>query len=64
MAAISFFGDLLQTISERGRDAKVRPDMKVVFLADWQQAEDRLKGTTAILRSLAGIADKAKKKAA
>ncbi len=70
-AVISFRNDefadpqkLIAFISERGRDAKVRPDMKVVFLADWQQAEDRLKGTTAILRSLAGIADKAKKKAA
>ena len=70
-AVISFRNDefadpqkLIAFISERGRDAKVRPDMKVVFLADWQEAEDRLKGTTAILRSLAGIADKAKKKAA
>ena len=44
-AVISFRNDefadpqkLITFISERGRDAKVRPDMKVVFLADWQEA--------------------------
>jgi len=70
-AVLSFRNDefadpdkLIAFITERGRDAKVRPDMKVVFLADWQDAADRLKGTTAILRSLAGIADRAGKKAA
>jgi transcription-repair coupling factor (superfamily II helicase) len=55
---------LIAFIGKRGRDAKVRPDMKVVFLDDWAKAEDRLKGTTAILRSLAAIAEKAKKQAA
>ncbi|HWM48556.1 MAG TPA: transcription-repair coupling factor [Xanthobacteraceae bacterium] len=70
-AVISFRNDefadpaqLIAFIGKRGRDAKVRPDMKVVFLDDWAKAEDRLKGTTSILRSLAAIADKAKKQAA
>jgi transcription-repair coupling factor (superfamily II helicase) len=45
-------------------DAKVRPDMKVVFLADWSSVARRLKGVTAILRSLAAIARKAGQKAA
>ncbi|HWM83868.1 MAG TPA: transcription-repair coupling factor, partial [Pseudolabrys sp.] len=70
-AVISFRNDefadpaqLIAFIGKRGRDAKVRPDMKVVFLDDWAKAEDRLKGTTSILRSLAAIADKTKKQAA
>ena len=34
--------------------------MKVVFFDDWEQPEERLKGTTAILRSLVRIAEQAK----
>ena len=41
-------------IREQGRGARVRPDMKVVFFDDWEEPEERLKGTTAILRSLVG----------
>jgi transcription-repair coupling factor (superfamily II helicase) len=45
-------------------DAKVRPDMKVVFLSDWSNINRRLKGVHAILQRLAGIARKAQKAAA
>jgi len=38
----------------------VRPGMKVVFFADWSKPEQRLKGTTAILRSLVRLAAPAK----
>jgi len=38
----------------------VRPDMKVVFFDDWESPEERLKGTTEILRRLASIAGRAK----
>jgi transcription-repair coupling factor (superfamily II helicase) len=51
---------LIGFIREQGPDAKVRPDMKVVFFDDWQEPEQRLKGTMAILRSLARLAAPAK----
>jgi len=66
-AVISFrdnsFADplkLVAFIKEQGPAARVRPNMQVVFFDDWAQPEERLKGTTAILRDLAGIAAKAK----
>jgi hypothetical protein len=34
--------------------------MQVVFFDDWETPMQRLKGTAAVLRSLAGIAAKAK----
>jgi transcription-repair coupling factor (superfamily II helicase) len=51
---------LIGFIREQGRDAKVRPDMKVVFFDAWQEPEERLKGTMAILRNLARLAAPAK----
>jgi transcription-repair coupling factor (superfamily II helicase) len=51
---------LIRFIGEHGRDAKVRPDMKVVFFDDWEKPEQRLKGTMAILRNLARLAAPAK----
>ena len=48
------------TSSEEGPDAKVRPDMKVVFFDDWAKPEQRLKGTTLILRTLVAIAEQKK----
>jgi len=50
---------LIAFIRQHGRDARVRPDMKVVFLADWEEAGDRLKGATQLLRTLATIAERA-----
>src|SRR3954447_11004682 len=51
---------LVQFIREEGPGARVRPDMKVVFFDDWPQPEQRLKGTTFILRTLVAIAEKRK----
>jgi transcription-repair coupling factor (superfamily II helicase) len=51
---------LIAFIREQGTGARVRPDMKVVLFADWERPEARLKGTTAILRSLVRIAEQAK----
>src|SRR3954471_23157371 len=51
---------LVAFIREEGPGAKVRPDMKVVFFDDWSQPEQRLKGTTFILRTLVAIAEKKK----
>ena len=47
-------------IKQHGKAAKVRPDMKVVFLQDWETPEDRLTGTTEILRRLANLAENKK----
>ena len=52
---------LLKFISEQGPGAKIRNDksgQRLVLLGDWPRPEQRLNGTTAILRALAGIAEK------
>jgi transcription-repair coupling factor (superfamily II helicase) len=51
---------LVAYIREQGRDARVRPDMKVVFFDDWVQPVQRLKGTALILKRLVAIAERAK----
>jgi transcription-repair coupling factor (superfamily II helicase) len=51
---------LIAFIAEQGRNARVRPDMKLVLHADWEAPEDRLKGVTQILRRLVIIAEQAK----
>ena len=51
---------LVSYIHEQGRSARVRPDMKVVFFDDWEKAEERLRGTAAILRNLVTLAQPAK----
>ena len=51
---------LVGFIRDQGRAARVRPDMKVVFFDDWESAEQRLRGTAAILRSLVALAQPAK----
>ena len=40
----------------------MRPDMKVVFFDEWETPEARLKGATGILRALAGLAEKARRR--
>ena len=47
-------------IRQHGQAAKVRPDMKVVFLQTWKTPEERLMGTTEILRQLANLAENKK----
>ncbi len=44
----------------REESARVRPDQKIVFIDDWEQAEDRLAGTKQILRKLVELAQPAK----
>jgi transcription-repair coupling factor (superfamily II helicase) len=51
---------LVAFIHEQGRAARVRPDMKVVFFAEWETAEQRLRGTAEILRNLVALAAPAK----
>ncbi len=51
---------LVAFIRQQGPAARVRPDMKVVFLEDWDDPMERLKGTAEILRQLVSIADRAK----
>ncbi len=51
---------LIAFIREQGRDAKVRPDMKLVLFDAWDEPQDRLKGATAILRRLVALAERAK----
>jgi transcription-repair coupling factor (superfamily II helicase) len=51
---------LIAYIRDQGRDARVRPDMKVVLFDDWEKPEQRLKGTSLILRRLVSIAERAK----
>jgi transcription-repair coupling factor (superfamily II helicase) len=49
---------LVRFVTEQGADAKVRPDMRVVFIRDFSSAKARLEGTRSILRTLAAIATK------
>lgn len=51
---------LVMFIRQHGQSAKVRPDMKVVFLQDWETPEERLAGTTEILGQLAKLAESKK----
>ena len=51
---------LVAFIREQGKDARVRPDMKVVFFDEWETPEERLKGAAGILRRLVRIAERAK----
>jgi transcription-repair coupling factor (superfamily II helicase) len=51
---------LVGFIREQGPAARVRPDMKVVFFDEWERPDERLKGTVAILRRLAALAERAK----
>ena len=48
---------LVHFIRQYGQAAKVRPDMKVVFLQDWDTPEDRLEGTSEIMKALANLAE-------
>jgi len=66
-AVVSFRDDrfanpegLIAYIKQQGRDARVRPDMKVVFFDEWEAPEDRLKGAAGILRALVAIVGRAK----
>ncbi len=49
---------LVRFVTEQGSEAKVRPDMRVVFIRDFEDPAARLEGTRVILRTLAAIAMK------
>jgi transcription-repair coupling factor (superfamily II helicase) len=49
---------LVRYIAKQGSDAKVRPDMKIVFIGDFERAADRLAGARKIMRDLVQIAEK------
>ncbi len=49
---------LVRYIAEQGPFAKVRPDMKIVFMRDFEQKSARLDETRTILRALVAIAAK------
>lgn len=49
---------LMRFIMKQGILAKIRPDMKVVFIGDYAEAEARLDGTLEKLRELVALVDK------
>ena len=57
---------LIAFIREQGSAVRMRNDPKnakgqqLVFFDDWPRPDDRLKGTTAVLRKLVSIAEQAK----
>ena len=57
---------LIAFIREQGSGVRMRADPKdakgqqLVFFDDWERPDERLKGTAAILRKLAAIAEQAK----
>jgi transcription-repair coupling factor (superfamily II helicase) len=51
---------LVNFVASQGSLAKVRPDMKIVFIGDFEKPDRRLKGTTSLLRNLARIAEQKK----
>jgi transcription-repair coupling factor (superfamily II helicase) len=48
---------LVTYVTEQGSFAKVRPDMKIVFIREIDDLNERLKTTTAILRDLVRLAE-------
>ena len=52
---------LVRYVAQQGADAKVRPDMRIVFMRDFEGVQARLAGTQVILRALAGLAEGKKK---
>ncbi|WP_425287235.1 transcription-repair coupling factor [Pelagibacterium luteolum] len=47
---------LVRHIADPGQAAKLRPDQKIMFARNWPTADQRLKGSAAILSRLAGLA--------
>ncbi|HEY8066770.1 MAG TPA: transcription-repair coupling factor [Methylosinus sp.] len=52
---------LARFVMEPGAQAKVRPDMRIVFIRDFADMKSRLEGARRILRTLVSIAEKKKK---
>jgi len=49
---------LVAYVAEQASFAKVRPDMKIVFIRDVPEPNERLKESTTILRDLVRIAER------
>ena len=49
---------LVRFVQDPKTKAKVRPDMRVAFLRDFERPEERLEGTRTLLRTLVGLAGK------
>jgi transcription-repair coupling factor (superfamily II helicase) len=49
---------LISYVAEQASFAKVRPDMKIVFIRDVEEPNERIKTTTTILRDLVRIAER------
>jgi transcription-repair coupling factor (superfamily II helicase) len=49
---------LVSYVAEQGSFAKVRPDMKIVFIRDVEDPTERMKATAGILRNLVHIAER------
>jgi transcription-repair coupling factor (superfamily II helicase) len=49
---------LISYVAEQASLAKVRPDMKIVFIRDVEEPNERIKTTTTILRDLVRIAER------
>jgi transcription-repair coupling factor (superfamily II helicase) len=49
---------LVRYVAEQGARAKVRPDMKIVFVREFASMKERLDGVRNILRTLAALAEK------
>ena len=47
---------LVQWITGQGAQAKLRPDMKLVVMRDWETPEQRLKGTRQLMQTLVKLA--------
>ncbi|WP_374333987.1 TRCF domain-containing protein, partial [Aestuariivirga sp.] len=62
-AVMAFRGDsfanpqaLVQWITGQGAKAKLRPDMKLVVMREWETPEERLKGTRQLMQTLVKLA--------
>ena len=49
---------LVRFVAQQGSEAKVRPDMRVVFIRDFDTPAERLEGARVLMRALVGIAEK------
>ena len=49
-------GKLVEWINGQGTLAKLRPDMKLVILRDWETAPERLRGTRLLMQTLVKLA--------
>jgi transcription-repair coupling factor (superfamily II helicase) len=47
---------LVRHIADPAQAAKLRPDQKIMFARNWPTADQRLKGSAAILSRLAALA--------